>query len=515
MLDAAIKNQLVTLFQALPHAIDFLIDLSDHDKQVELVDMLNDVASTSSDLSTRFTDVKAPTPRFKILKDGLETGIAFQGVPGGHEFTSLIVALLNTAGKGKLPDAGIQARIKRLDSRLHVRTYVSLSCENCPDIVQAFNQIVLSHGGGIRHTMIDGAHVPEELEKLGIQGVPSVWVGEEMIHSGRGTFAELLSKLEEKFLDQDAESVKTDLGHYGVAVLGGGPAGASAAIYSVRKGLKTLLVAEKLGGQVQETKGIENLVSVIYTEGPELASNLYKHLKAYPVEILEHRRVAEVVDGPVKQVRLESGETFTCDSLIIATGAKWRELGIPGEKEYIGRGVAFCPHCDGPYYKDKKVAVVGGGNSGVEAAIDLAGIAREVVLFEYLDKLKADDVLIKKLHSLPNISVVLNAKTSEVLGNGERVVGLNYIDRTSEKENRTDLDGIFVQIGLSPNSAIVKDLVEVNKFGEIVVDVKGRTSVHGIYAAGDVTTVPYKQIIIAMGEGAKVALTAFEDKMRS
>ncbi|RZA15942.1 MAG: alkyl hydroperoxide reductase subunit F [Proteobacteria bacterium] len=515
MLDSAIKNQLMGLFQSLPHKIDLAVDPSVHEKQAELLEMLQEVASTSDFITVKMSDNEAPTPRFTLLKDGTETGITFQGVPGGHEFTSLIVALLNISGKGKLPDEGIQARIKRLDPKLEIRTYVSLSCENCPDIVQAFNQIVLAHGGGIRHTMIDGAHVPEELQRLNIQGVPSVWVGDEMIHSGRGTFAELLSKLESQFVDQNQAVVETNLGHFGVAVLGGGPAGASAAIYSVRKGIKTLLVAEKLGGQVQETKGIENLISVIYTEGPELASNLYKHLKSYPVEILEHRRVSQVIDGVVKEVRLESGERFTCDSLIVATGAKWRELGIPGEKDYIGRGVAFCPHCDGPYYKDKKVAVIGGGNSGVEAAIDLAGICREVVLFEYLDKLKADEVLVRKLHTLANVSVVLNAKTSEVIGNGEKVIGLNYQDRASEKDGRIDLDGIFVQIGLSPNSAVVKDIVEVNKFGEIIVDPKGRTNVRGIYAAGDVTTVPYKQIVIAMGEGAKVALTAFEDKMRS
>lgn len=513
MLDSRIKSQLVTLFKGLPHKLELVLDNSDHEKQAELIEMLNDVAEVSEEISVRFSQQKSATPRFAIFKDGQETGITFQGVPGGHEFTSFVLALLNSAGKGKMPDAGIQARIQRIQPSTHIRTYVSLSCENCPEIVQAFNQMVIAHGNGLKHTMIDGAHVPEELKELGIQGVPSVWIGDEMIHSGRSNFAELLSKVEEKY--SDTKAIDANLGHYGVAVLGGGPAGASAAIYSVRKGIKTVLVAEKLGGQVQETKGIENLISVTYTEGPQLAANLYTHLKAYPVEILEHRRVASVEPGEKKTVRLESGEYFTCDSLIVATGAKWRELGIPGEKEYIGRGVAFCPHCDGPYYKDKKVAVIGGGNSGVEAAIDLAGIAREVVLFEYLDQLKADSVLVTKLYGLPNVSVVLNAKTSEVVGNGDKVVGLQYVDRQNDVANQIDLDGIFVQIGLSPNSGIVKDLVEVNRFGEIVVDAKGRTNVSGIYGAGDVTTVPYKQIVIAMGEGAKVALTAFEDRMRA
>lgn len=514
MLDAAIKQQLDTLFQSLNHRIEFVVDASDHAKQAELVEMLDAVAATSVDLHVTLSHRHSPTPRFALHRDGEATGIVFQGVPGGHEFTSLILAVLNAVGKGKLPDSGLVERIQRLRP-IAIRTYVSLSCEQCPAIVQAFNQMVLAHGG-IKHTMIDGGHVPDELRELGIQGVPSVWVGDEMIHSGRGTLAELITRLEEKFGDTSAVVKEKDLGHFGVAVLGGGPAGASAAIYSVRKGIRTLLVAEKLGGQVQETKGIENLVSVIYTEGPELASNLYKHLRAYPVEILEHRLVLTIEDqGSKKLVRLESGEFFSCDSLIVATGAKWRELGIPGEKEYIGRGVAFCPHCDGPYYKDKKVAVIGGGNSGVEAAIDLAGIAREVVLFEFLDSLKADAVLVQKLKSLPNVSIITSAKTSHVVGNGDKVIGMKYQDRVSDAEQHIDLDGIFVQIGLSPNSAIVKDLVEVNKFGEIIVDVKGRTNRVGIYAAGDVTTVPYKQIIIAMGEGAKVALTAFEDRMRS
>ncbi|MBC7660743.1 MAG: alkyl hydroperoxide reductase subunit F [Chitinophagaceae bacterium] len=514
MLDAAIKQQLETLFTGLNHSIALVVEQSTHSKQGELLEMLDEVASTSSDLAVKQGGANSAVPRFAIHRDGKATGIVFQGIPGGHEFTSFVVALLNTAGKGKLPDSGLVNRIKRIRP-IDVRTYVSLSCESCPDIVQAFNQIVLSHGA-ITHTMIDGEHVPDELKALGIQGVPSVWVGDEMIHSGRGNLAELIGKLEDKFKNEGEAPKEHNLGHYVVGVLGGGPAGASAAIYSVRKGVSTILIAEKLGGQVQETKGIENLISVKYTEGPELAANLYKHIKEYPVEILEHRRVTTITNkGTTKEVRLDSGEFFTCDSLIVATGAKWRELGIPGERDYIGRGVAFCAHCDGPYYKAKKVAVIGGGNSGVEAAIDLASIAREVVLFEYLDVLKADEVLVKKLKSLPNVSIVTSAKTSQIIGNGEKVVSLNYQNRKTDKEHTLDLDGIFVQIGLSPNSALVKDLVETTKFGEIVVDVKGRTTTEGVYAAGDVTTVPYKQIVIAMGEGAKVALTAFEDRMRS
>ncbi len=300
------------------------------------------------------------------------------------------------------------------------------------------------------------------------------------------------------------------LGEFDVVVIGGGPAGVSAAIYSVRKGLKTALLAEKIGGQVQDTKGIENLISVIYTEGPQLAAQLHQHLQHYPVQIFEHRRV-EKIDSKEKIIHLEGGEKLSAQSIIVATGAKWRELNVPGEKDYLGRGVAYCPHCDGPFYKGKKVAVVGGGNSGVEAAIDLAGIVSEVVLFEYNDQLKADQVLVDKLKSLSNISVIVSAKTNQVIGDGQKVTALEYQDRKTESMKQVNLDGIFVQIGLLPNSQFLKGVVELSQFGEVIVDHKGHTSVPGIYAAGDVTTTPFKQIIIAMGEGAKVALAAFED----
>jgi alkyl hydroperoxide reductase subunit F len=310
-----------------------------------------------------------------------------------------------------------------------------------------------------------------------------------------------------------------DLGQFDVVVVGGGPAGASAAIYSVRKGLRTALIAEKIGGQVQETKGIENLISVPYTEGPQLAGQLSQHLAQYPVQIFEHRKVKKIPKDAtgtgLRRIELESGEHLDTSAIIVSTGAKWRELGIPGEKEYLGRGVAFCPHCDGPFYKGKKVAVIGGGNSGVEAAIDLAGIVKEVVLFEFLDVLKADKVLVDKLMSMKNVSVVTSAKTSQILGDGQKVLGLEYIDRKSDKPVKVDLDGVFVQIGLVPNSQFLKDVVELTKFGEVVVDGKNRTSAAGIYAAGDVTTIPYKQIIISMGDGAKAALAAFEDRMKS
>jgi alkyl hydroperoxide reductase subunit F len=518
MLDQDLKEQLKSVFGGLGRSIELVVDRSEHAQQAELQEMLGDIAETSSDLKVVDSGKVSPAPSFAVHRDGKPTGIRFVGIPGGHEFTSLVLAILNSAGKGKLPDAGLSQRIKQLKGGATVRTFISLTCENCPDVVQALNQIALAHGD-LEHVMVDGGMAQDEVEKLNLQGVPSVVIGEDLVHSGRSNLAELIAKLEDKLGKNDAAQ-DVDLGHYDVAVLGGGPAGVAAAIYSARKGLKTALIAEKLGGQVQETKGIENLISVTYTEGPDLTANLDKHLRAYAIDVLEHRKAREVHSntGGVRgksEVRLDSGEHLTTDTLVVATGAKWRELGVPGEKEYLGRGVAFCPHCDGPFYKGRKVAVVGGGNSGVEAAIDLAGICSEVVLFEFMDKLKADDVLIKKMASLPNVTAITNAKTSAITGNGEKVVGIGYEDRATGETKLVELDGVFVQIGLSPNSAVLKGVAELNRFGEVVVDEKGRTSAPGIYAAGDVTTVPYKQIVIAMGEGAKVALTAFEDRMRA
>ena len=529
MLDQTIIEQLKSHFADIDVKIDFVVRPSEHPQQGELMELLESVASTSGALSVRSDDAAfqqpdfaVAAPAFSIYKSGKPTGVNFIGIPGGHEFSSLILAVLNTAGKGRLPDEGLANRIRRLKGGQSVRTFISLTCENCPDVVQSLNQIALVHGN-LSHTMIDGQFAQADLSSLNIQGVPSVVIGRDLIHSGRASFIDLLAKLEDSLgIENTASSVaeKTNLGHFEVVVIGGGPAGASAAIYSVRKGQKTALITDRMGGQLQETKGIENMISVLYTEGQQLSANIQEHLRSYPVTILEHRRVAKITtESPEtkspKEVTLDSREILTCDSLIIATGAKWRELGVPGEKEYIGRGVAFCPHCDGPYYKGKKVSVVGGGNSGAEAAIDLAGICSEVTLFEFADQLKADDVLVKKLQSISNIKIHTSAKTTAILGNGEKVIGIKWEDRKDGTSQQVELDGVFVQIGLSPNSAMVKDLVETTKFGEIVVDGKGRTDIPGIYAAGDVTTVPFKQIIIAMGEGAKVALTAFEDKMRA
>lgn len=515
MLDNEIKEQLKAAFSSLTGEVTLQYAPSLHADQAELLALLEGVSSASDKIKLTSATTSEAFPQFKILKNNQPTGITFKGIPGGHEFTSLILAILHTDGKGKALDSLLINRIKKLKGPIRIQTYISLTCENCPDVVQALNQMALHHAD-FQHEMIDGAYAQSDIEKLGIQGVPSLVVNSKMIHSGRIQLLDLLTLLEKTFGTAQSENdviTPTDLGAFDVVVLGGGPAGVSSAIYSVRKGLKTAIIADKIGGQVQETKGIENLISVVYTEGPQLSAQLHEHLKSYPVQIFEHRRVKNVIPGKEKKIELESGEFLTAQSLIIATGAKWRELNIPGEKDYLGRGVAYCPHCDGPFYKGKKVAVIGGGNSGVEAAIDLAGIVKEVVLIEYNDNLKADQVLVNKLKSLSNVSIITHAKTSQVVGDGKKVNALKYLDRKTDTEQNVELDGIFVQIGLVPNSQFLKETINLSQYGEIIVDEKGRTSSPGIYAAGDVTTTPYKQIIIAMGEGAKVALAAFEDRM--
>lgn len=514
MLDASIQSQLSSVFADLGADIAFAVAPSEHAGQAELLELLGDIAAASPRLRVGVGGNASPVPRFTLVRNGSPTGVSFRGVPGGHEFTSLVVAILNAAGKGRLPDAGIQARIRRLRGPIRLRTFVSLECTNCPDVVQALNLIALLHEDA-QHEMWDGALAESEVQRLGIQGVPAVFAGDQLVHVGKADLAGLIDQLEERFGAAHAADAPAAVHEVDVAVVGGGPAGAAAAIYTARKGLKVAVVAGRVGGQVRDTMGIENLISVPYTEGPKLASDLRGHLTAAGVQVLDDRAVEELVDGDTKVLRLKGGETVRAAQVIIATGAKWRELGVPGEREHIGRGVAFCPHCDGPFYKGKRVAVVGGGNSGVEAAIDLAGICSEVTLFEFGESLRADAVLQRKLRSLPNVAIVTNARTTRVVGDGTKVSALEYEDRPSKAVHARELDGVFVQIGLAPNSAVVKDLVEVNRAGEIVVDGRGRTSRPGIYAAGDVANLPFKQIIIAMGDGAKTALAAFEDRLRA
>jgi alkyl hydroperoxide reductase subunit F len=514
VLDQGIIGQLKGVFSQLQSEIVLEYKTSRHSKQKELVELLDQVATTSGKIKLQVSEVESETPFFQILKNGDRTGIAFRGIPGGHEFSSLVLAILNTDHQGKLPDEMIIQRIKNLKGPIDIKTYISLSCENCPDVVQALNMMAIFNDQ-FNHEMVDGEFVQAEIDRLKIQGVPSVVSDKTLFHSGKSSLIELLEKLEAHFGKNETATLEKDLGDFDVIVIGGGPAGASSAIYTARKGLKTAVITDRVGGQLQDTKGIENMVSIPYTEGPQLSASLTKHMSDYDIKVFEHRRVDRIEKGKMKSLYLNSGEKVRTKSLIIATGAKWRELGVEGEKEYIGRGVAYCPHCDGPMFKGKRVSVIGGGNSGVEAAIDLAGMVGHVTLIEYAPELKADQVLVDKLESLSNVEIIKNARTEKVLGDQEKVIGLEYEHRSTGKIGKIELDGIFVQIGLIPNSGFLNGLVETNQFGEIKISDKCRTSEQGIYAAGDVTTVPFKQIIISMGEGAKAGLSVFEDLMIS
>lgn len=514
MLESTLIDQLRGIFAELRNDYTFDVTVAeDHPSRQQLLELLNDVVSVSNCLTLQ--EKQGAGLSFDLLKNGEKTGVRFRAVPTGHEFTSLLLAVLNADGKGKnLPDEFVTKRLKSLKGDIHLSTYMSLTCTNCPDVVQTLNAMAVINPR-ISHEAVDGAIYKEEAEGLDLQAVPAVYADGELLHVGRGSFGELLAKLEERYGVESDQTEEIAVREYDVMVVGGGPAGTAAAVYSARKGLKVAVIAERVGGQVNETSGIENLISVPKTTGSKLADDLRNHMGEYPIDIFEHRKVENVtVENNMKIVSTQGGEVFTAPALIIATGASWRKLNIEGESEFIGKGVAFCPHCDGPFYKGKRVAVVGGGNSGIEAAIDLAGIASHVTVFEFLDELKADKVLQEKVRSLPNVEVFLHSQTTEVVNNGEKVTGLKVKDRKSEEERIVELEGVFVQIGLAPNSEAFKNVVEVNRFGEIVIDERTRTNIPGIYAAGDVTTVPYKQIIISMGEGAKAALTAFDDRIR-
>ena len=518
MLDASILQQVTDIFRTLEANYTLSVHYSPRrEESHQLIEFLNDFATTSQRLSVELHEAEGDTLAFTLMKNGEDTGITFRGIPNGHEFTSLLLAVLNADGKGKnLPDEGIARRIRALKGDIRLQTYVSLTCTNCPDIVQTLNIFALLNPQ-ISHEMVDGALFQSEVDAKGVQAVPAVFIGEKMLHVGRGSLGELLDKLEALYPSStEGNTAEETPIHrtFDVVVIGGGPAGASAAIYSARKGLKVAILAERIGGQVKETVGIENLISVPYTTGSELADNLRAHLNHYPIELFENRRIESTdLQSKEKQVRVTGGEVFSAPAVIIATGAGWRRLNVEGEAEYIGRGVAFCPHCDGPFYAGKHVAVVGGGNSGIEAAIDLAGICKRVTVIEFMDSLKADQVLQNKVRSLPNVDILVSTQTTKVIGNGEKVTALQLKNRETEELHDLELDGVFVQIGLSANSQPFTEL-EKTRIGEIIIDAHCRTNIPGVYAAGDVSSVPYKQIIIAMGEGAKAALTAFDDRVR-
>ncbi|MDH0085367.1 alkyl hydroperoxide reductase subunit F, partial [Stutzerimonas stutzeri] len=464
--------------------------------------LLQDIAGLSDKITLKTDGDDARKPSFSLNRIGGNISLRFAGIPMGHEFTSLVLALLQVGGHPSKTAPEVIEQIKALDGDYRFETYFSLSCQNCPDVVQALNLMAVLNPN-VKHVAIDGALFQDEVEARQIMSVPSIYLNGELFTQGRMSEEEILAKLDTGSSARDAEKLKAK-DAFDVLVVGGGPAGAAAAIYAARKGIRTGVAAERFGGQVLDTMAIENFISVKETEGPKLARALEEHVREYEVDIMNLQRASQLIpageDG-LHRVRFDNGGELKAKTLILATGARWREMNVPGEQEYRGRGVAYCPHCDGPLFKGKRVAVIGGGNSGVEAAIDLAGIVAHVTLLEFGEDLRADAVLQRKLNSLPNVRVLKMAQTTEVKGDGQKVTGLVYKDRTNDEVHNVELEGIFVQIGLLPNSEWLKGTLELSRFGEIIVDAKGQTSIPGVFAAGDVTTVPYKQIVIAVGEG--------------
>jgi alkyl hydroperoxide reductase subunit F len=516
MLDANIKTQLKAYLEKLVDPIELVATLDDGPKSAEMRGLLEDIAGLSPKVALLENGTDARRPSFTIGKVGEQARIRFAGLPMGHEFTSLILALLQASGYApKLADAVIE-QIRGIEGNFRFETYISLSCHNCPDVVQALNAMAALNPD-IQNVMIDGALFQDEVNARQIMAVPSVYLNGEPFANGRMSIEEVIAKLDTGASAREAAKM-AEQAPFDVLVVGGGPAGAAAAVYAARKGIRTGVLAERFGGQVMDTLAIENLISVSHTDGPKLGKALEEHVKEYAVDIMNLQKAEALIPGSAggfHEVRLENGAVLKAKALILATGARWRELNVPGEREYRGKGVAYCPHCDGPLFKGKHVAVVGGGNSGVEAAIDLAGIVGHVTLLEFGDTLRADAVLQNKLHSLPNVTVIKSAQTSEVTGEGGKVNGLTYTDRTTGQSQHIALEGVFVQIGLLPNTDWLKGVVNLSRFGEIEVDAKGQTNVPGVFAAGDCTTVPYKQIVIAMGEGAKASLAAFDHLIRS
>lgn len=516
MLDSNILEQVKGVFQNIENHFTLRATIDNtHGNATEMLEFLRDFVTTSPNLSLEEEENNASVVAFSLLKNNEATGITFRGIPNGHEFTSLLLAVLNADGKGKnLPDAAISQRIAQLSGDIRLQAYISLTCTNCPDVVQALNVIALINPR-IQVEMVDGALYQDEVSKLNIQAVPTVYANGELLHIGRGDLGELLQKLEDRFGSEEDANVQPIEKNYDVVVVGGGPAGASAAIYSARKGLRVAIVAGRIGGQVKDTVGIENLISTPKTTGAHLASDLLTHINEYPIDVFENRKVDKAeLEGKEKRIYAKGGEVFIAPVVIIATGASWRKLNVENEAQYMGHGVHFCPHCDGPFYKGKEVAVIGGGNSGIEAAIDLAGICKKVTVLEFGDSLRADVVLQDKAASLTNVEICKMSQTTGIVGNNEGVTAIRVKDRTNDQEREISLDGIFVQIGLAANTDAFRDALPLNPQHEIVVDAHCRTSIPGVYAAGDCTNVPYKQIIIAMGEGAKAALTAFDDRIR-
>jgi len=521
-LDSTIKTQLQTYLQMLREPIELAASLDESAASKEMLALLEEIAGMSDKITLiRVDDVRKPSfavKRGTAHKDtAQEVGIRFAGIPMGHEFTSLVLALLQVGGHPLKLEAEKIAQIAALEGKFHFETFISLSCHNCPEVVQALNLMAVINPN-ITHVMVDGSLFQGEVNERKIMAVPTIFMNGEEFGAGRMGVDEILPKLDAGAVAREAKKLEAKA-PYDVLIVGGGPAGASAAIYAARKGIRTGVVADRFGGQVMDTMGIENFISVKETEGPKLVAALEEHVKTYDIDVMNLQRAEALIhpakNGDLIAVKLDCGATLRSKAVIIATGAHWREMNVPGEKEYRGKGVAYCPHCDGPLFKGKDIAVIGGGNSGVEAAIDLAGFVKHVTLLQFDTELRADAILQNKLHSLSNVTVIVNAQTTEITGENQKVNGLIYKDRATEALHTVALEGVFVQIGLLPNTDWLKSSgMDLSKFGEIVVNDHGQTSLSGVFAAGDVTTVPYKQIIIAMGEGAKAALGAFDYLIR-
>ena len=513
MLDNNIKTQLKAYFEKIVSPITLIASLDDSEASAQMRELLNEVAEQSDKITVETNGSDQHVPSFTVSKAGEAARIRFAGLPMGHEMTSFILAILQASGYPPKVEEDILARIRKLEGKFRFQTFISLSCHNCPDVVQALN-LMAALNPNIEHEMIDGALFQPLVDQYQIMAVPTVILNGEVFGQGRMGAEEIIAKLDTGSDEEEAAKLNAK-GDFDMLIVGGGPAGSAAAIYGARKGIRTGIVAERFGGQVMDTLGIENFISVSHTEGPKLVQALEQHVKDYEVDIMNLQRANALrKTNSGIEVEMANGAVLKSKSVIISTGARWREMNVPGEQEYRNKGVAYCPHCDGPLFKGKRVAVIGGGNSGVEAAIDLAGIVNHVTLIEFDSQLRADAVLQTKLFSLPNVTVIKSALTKEVLGDGSKVNGLRYQDRTNNAEHTVELEGIFVQIGLLPNTEWLKGTVDLSPRGEIIVDAKGETSVPGVFAAGDCTTVPYKQIIIAMGEGAKASLGAFDYLIR-
>lgn len=517
MLDATLQSQLKTYLERVTRPIQITAHADDGAKSQEMLELLNTLTTLSTQISLEVRrDSGERTPSFALTTPGQDIHLAFAGLPMGHEFTSLVLALLQVGGHPSKATAEVIEQVRNLEGEYRFETYFSLSCQNCPDVVQALNLAAVLNPR-IQHVAIDGGLFPAEVEARQIMSVPTVYLNGEVFDQGRMSLEQIVAKLDTGSSKRDAEKLRAKAA-FDVLVVGGGPAGAAAAIYAARKGIRTGVAAERFGGQVLDTMAIENFISVSETEGPKLAAALEQHVREYEVDIMNLQRATALKpagDDGLVEIVLENGASLKSRSVILSTGARWRQMNVPGEDQYRNKGVAYCPHCDGPLFKGKRVAVIGGGNSGVEAAIDLAGLVTHVTLLEFDDKLRADEVLQKKLRSLGNVTIITSALTQEVLGDGQKVTGLVYQDRVGGDSHRVELEGIFVQIGLLPNTEWLKDSVALSPRGEIVIDDRGQTSVPGVFAAGDCTTVPYKQIVIAMGAGSTAALSAFDHLIRT